>query len=833
MNLEKFWRLNEGELLEELKSSPEGLTEHEARSRLVKGRVNHLRAHRKKKLLSLFIFHPLILLLLFAAILSFALGNRIDSLIITTILLVSGFLGYFQERKATRAVEKLLSLVKIKVEVMRGGKNQEVDIEMIAPGDIILFNAGDIIPADCRILEAQDFFVDEATLTGETMMVEKSRGVVPAETALSKRTNALFMGTHVVSGKAKAVAVFTGKETEFGKITQRLEEKPVEKAFEQGIKKFGYFLMLVTGILVVAIFIINFALDRPLLSSLLFSLALAVGLTPQLLPAIISVNLAHGANAMAKKRVIVKKLVSIEDFGSMTILCVDKTGTITEGEMQLKEAVDSGGRESDKVRLFAAVNASMQSGYTNPLDRAILATKHPLLASWKKVDEVPYDFTRKRLSVLAKNSHGMVMITKGAYPQMISICSQIELPDGSLVSFASKKKEVEEQFEGYSKKGFRALVLAYRPLASATKIGREDEKEMVFLGFLLFYDPPKKDVGKTIVQLAESGVALKLITGDNRFVAAHVAEEIGLSAKTIITGEELEALHNHEFSKKVRENQLFAEIEPAQKERIIHALRQRGVIVGYLGDGINDVTALRAADVGISVDTSADVVKEEADIVLLKKELSVLLTGIEEGRRTFANTMKYIYMATSANFGNMFSMAGASLFLSFLPLLPKQILLINLLTDFPEMAIATDKVDPERLRKPVHWNIQSIKRFMLVFGLISSIFDFLTFGVLFFLLDATVDQFRTGWFIESVVSASLIVLAIRTRRRFYLSRPSLYLLSGILLVVAAASFLPLTPVALLFNFTPLPIVFYLTVAAIVAGYFASVEVAKAFFFKKH
>lgn len=814
-----------------MKSSPEGLTEREVHHRIKKYGRNLLIPKKKKRWFSLFLFHPLILLLLFAALLSFFLGQRTDSMIITTILLVSGLLGFFQEKKAAKAVEKLLSLVKIKAMVLRAGKSYEIGVEGVIPGDILIFNAGDVIPADCRILEAQDFFVDEATLTGETMAAEKTPSILPAETALSKRTNALFMGTHVISGNAKALVVCTGKATEFGKISEKLTEKPPATAFEMGIKKFGYFLMVVTFILVGVIFIINLVMDRPFLSALLFSLALAVGLTPQLLPAIISVNLAHGASQMAKKKVIIKKLISIEDFGSMTILCVDKTGTLTEGKMELKKAVDLSGKESSKALLFASLNAAMQSGYTNPLDQAILSAKHPAASGWQKLDEVPYDFTRKRLSVLAKNSKESVMITKGAFPQVLAICSQIEKENGSLVPLSILKEDLENRFEEYSKQGFRVLALAYRFLPSVQKMTHGDENEMIFLGFLLFYDPPKKDVSKTISKLQESGISLKLITGDNRFVAAHVAEEVGLSSKGMVTGEELLTLKNHEFSKRVHESQIFVEVEPAQKEKIIHTFRQRGVIVGYLGDGINDVTAMHAADVGISVDSSVDVVKEEADVVLLKKDLSVLLTGVHEGRRTFANTMKYIFMATSANFGNMFSMAGASLFLSFLPLLPKQILLTNLLTDLPEMAIATDEVDPERLQKPLRWNIKFIRKFMIVFGIISSFFDFLTFGVLYFFLSATVEQFRTGWFVESVVSASLIVLAIRTSRRFYHSKPSPYLFGGVLLVVAATCVLPFSSLAPLFGFTPLPLVFFVAVVAIVAGYFVSVEVAKKFFFK--
>lgn len=588
--------------------------------------------------------------------------------------------------------------------------------------------------------------------------------------------------------------------------------------------------MLVTFLLTAAIFAINVFLDRPVLVSFVFALALAVGLTPQLLPAIISVNLAHGANQMAKKKVIVKKLSSIQNFGSMDILCVDKTGTLTKGEVQLQRATDVNGNPSDKSHLFGYLNASFQSGYTNPLDSAILGSAHYNISSWKKLDELPYDFKRKRISIFAQGKEGNLLLSKGAFSQMIEICTQAEVGDKQ-VPIGSIRKELEERYEKYSQTGVRLLALAYRPIPNKERIDHTDEQEMIFLGFLLFFDPIKENIQETIAALQERGISLKLITGDNRFVASHVANEIGLKSQKILRGEELLQMDEKRLAQAVQETEVFAEIEPVEKERILLALRKGGHVVGFLGDGINDTAALHTADVGISVDSAADVVKEVADIVLLEKNLSVLLKGVEEGRRTFGNTLKYIFMATSANFGNMFSMAGASIFLSFLPLLPKQILLINFFTDFPEMTIATDNVDKEWVAKPIKWDIGFIRKFMLVFGPISSIFDFLTFGVLLLFLNANEMQFRTGWFLESVISASVIVLVIRTRKPFYRSRPSPYLLLAVVAICACTLVLPYTRLGALFGFMPINPLFMLAIGAIVLLYVASVEVAKRFFFR--
>ena len=775
---------------------------------------------------------PLILILFFATGLSFFLHDPVNALIILTIVLVSGLLGFWQEHSATNAVEKLLAIVQIKAAVLRDGEPQEIPVEEIVPGDIVILNAGDIVPGDCLVDESKDLFVDEATLTGETYPVEKSVGVLAAETPLGQRTNSLWMGTHVVSGSAKALVISTGKQTEFGKVSERLKLRPQETDFERGIRQFGYFLMEVTLVLVIAIFAINVYLARPVLDSFLFSLALAVGLTPQLLPAIISINLAHGAKRMAQARVIVKRLASIENFGSMNVICSDKTGTLTEGIVHLQSALDVEGAPSDKVLFHAYLNAFYETGFTNPIDEAIRTQRQFDLSGYRKADEIPYDFLRKRLSVLVAHDDTHLMVTKGALQNVLAVCSAAETGAGTLVDIAVVRDRIQQRFEEFSSKGCRTLGVAYKNMGSASRMSKDDETGMTFLGFLVLFDPPKPKIIETIASLKNLGVALKIITGDNHLVAANVSQQMGLSNTKILTGPDLRQLSDGALLQRVVDVDVFAEIEPNQKERIIVALKKAGNVVGYMGDGINDASALHAADVGISVESAVDVAKEAADIVLLEKDLGVLVQGVREGRTTFANTLKYVFMATSANFGNMFSMAGVSLFLPFLPLLPKQILLTNLLTDFPEMTIATDRVDSEMVDYPRRWDIKAIRKFMITFGLVSSVFDYLTFGALVTILHATQDQFRTGWFLESVISASLIVLVIRSRKPFFKSRPAKYLLMATLLTVIVTVVLPFTPLGGIFGFSRLPISFLLLIGIIIIAYIITAEMAKTVFYKK-
>jgi len=833
--LKLFWSRDANTCISTLQSSNEGLTNTEATKRL---RLYGANMQTKKNQNGVFMLllaqfkSPIILILLFATALSLFLHNTVDASIILTIVVISGLLGFWQEFSASNAVAKLLAIVQIKASVLRDKTEQEIPVEQIVPGDIIVLNAGDIVPGDCLLIEEKDLFVDEALLTGETFPVEKNTTVQPSDATLSQRTNAVWMGTHIVSGTAKAIVVYTGKNTEFGKVSEQLKLKAPVTEFERGIKQFGFFLAEVTIFLVVIIFAINVFLHRPVLESFLFSLALAVGLTPQLLPAIISINLAHGAKKMAAKKVIVKRLAAIENFGSMNIICSDKTGTLTEGNVQLQAALDIHAVENEKVLLYAFLNASFESGFTNPIDKAIKTYRNIDIKDYQKKDEIPYDFNRKRLSIALANNNSHFMITKGALSNIIDVCSSAETNEGAVVELDSIKNDIEKHFEAFSNLGFRTLGIAYKNLESDSPINKTDEKDMIFLGFLTLFDPPKANTKETVDSLKKLGVSLKIITGDNHLVAASLSKKMGLNDNKIIIGSELAKMSDAALLHKVASIDVFAEIEPNQKERIIIAMRKAGNVVGYMGDGINDASALHAADVGISVDTAADVAKEAADIVLLEKDLAVLIEGVKEGRTTFANTLKYVFMATSANFGNMFSMAGLSLFIPFLPLLPKQILLTNLLTDFPEMAIATDNVDQQMIEYPRRWDIKAIRKFMITFGLVSSVFDFVTFGLLLLIMHANQVQFRTGWFVESVISASIIVLVIRSRKPFFKSKPGIYLLIATLSIAVLTMLLPFTPFGRLFGFCPLSLITYVFLFLIIIGYVVVAEITKTIFYKK-
>lgn len=773
---------------------------------------------------------PIILILMGAAILSGFLGDPVDAGIILGIVVVSGLLGFWQEHAAANAVAKLTAVVATKARVLRDGTEALLPIEQIVPGDVVLFSAGALIPADCRLLDARDLFVNEAALTGETYPVEKSPGEISATTALAHRTNALFMGTHVVSGTARAIVVQVGRATEFGKVYERLKLRPPETEFEHGIRRFGYFLAEVTFLLVLAIFAFNVYFHKPVLDSFMFALALAVGLTPQLLPAIISINLAHGARRMAARKVIVKRLAAIENFGSMNVLCADKTGTLTEGKVQVHAALDARGDASAKVLLYAYLNAANETGFVNPIDEAIRHCEVGDTSDWRKLDEIPYDFLRKRLSVLLERNSQRILVTKGALRQMLDLSSRAELSDGSLVPLDSVRAKVELQWAQCSGEGHRVLAVAYRDCRDQTRIAHSDETDLIFMGLIVLSDPAKADVAATVGELRELGIALKIITGDNVLIAQQIARQVGFADPQILTGPEMRGMSAQALTQRAPITHVFAEIEPAQKERIILALKKAGHVVGYIGDGINDAPALHAADVSLSVDSAVDVAREAADFVLLEHDLAVLVDGVREGRRTFANTMKYVFIATSANFGNMFSMAAASIYLPFLPLLPKQILLINLLTDLPEMTIAGDSVDSELVQRPRRWDIKFIRKFMLVFGILSSVFDCLTFGVLIW-LGATMEQFRTGWFIESIVSASLIVLVVRSRRPFFQSRPSKLLALATGAVVLAAFFIPHFPLASSLGLTLIPLKLCAMITAIVLLYVIAAEIAKHVFYR--
>jgi Mg2+-importing ATPase len=822
-------------LFDRLHSSPRGLTRAEAARRLRElgpATLRRATSSSSARILARQFANPLVILLTVAAILSFVVGERADSAIILVVVVAGGILGFWQERRAAGAVAELLSLVRTKTTVVRDDTPVSIPIEDVVPGDVVMLAAGATLPGDCRLIDTRDLFIDESALTGESFPVDKRPGESAADAPLRDRPSAAFLGTHVVTGSARALVVLRGHDTEFGRLSSRLAMAAPETEFERGVRRFGYLLLQATFVLALFVLTVNVARHRPVLESLLFTLALAVGLAPELLPAIVSVTLAYGARAMARARVIVKRLSAIEDLGAMTVLCLDKTGTITEGVVRLQSATDVDGRESEKVYAYAYVNATFESGFANPIDETIRRGRPVDVTAFAKVDEVPYDFIRKRLSVIVAEGGRRLLITKGAVRSVLDVCTLVERADGSTDALAGRRDEIERRHAALSGDGLRCLAVAYRVLPDSARGHRDDERDLTFLGILALADPPKPNVRSTLAELRGLGVRLKLVTGDNALVAATVARAVGLETDTMLTGPALRQLSDQALRLRVRETDVFAEVEPNQKDRIIRSLRSAGDVVGFLGDGINDATALHTADVGISVETAVDVTKDAADIVLLEKDLSVLVAGLREGRRAFANTLKYIFITTSANFGNMVSMAIASLFTGFLPLLPKQILLINFLTDIPSIAVATDKLDPELVERPRRWDNRLIRNFMIVFGLVSSVFDLLTFGVLLLLIRSDVDQFRTGWFLESVLSEILVLLVIRTRRPFFRSPIGQALLVGSIAVAAGSLLLPYIALGRSFGLVPVSAPVLLALAAVTAAYVVASEVVKRMFFRR-
>jgi Mg2+-importing ATPase len=834
---EKYWSLPIDRLLSQLRSTPQGLSTADACQRLEHFGPNALKAHERATALVAFLNqfkNPLVLILVFAAVISAFMQEWTDAAIVLVIILGSAILSFVQEFSASTAVEKLRARVTIKATVLRDGKPQPIPAEEIVPGDVVLLSAGSLIPADGVVLDAKDFFVSQAVLTGETFPVEKEPGTVAPHASLTERTNCIFMGTSVRSGTAIALMTQTGTATAFGEIAQRLNLRPPMTEFERGISHYSHLLTQVTLVMVLVVFAFNIFFSKPPVDSLLFAIALAVSMAPELLPAIVSITLSRGAQLMARQGVIVQRLNSIENLGSMDVLCTDKTGTLTEGVVQLDGALDVHGQAADEVLRYAALNAHLQTGLANPLDEAIIARTRESgldIAAYQKIDEIPYDFVRKRLSVVAQGSTGeRLLITKGALDNVLQVCSRIQDGAFAIPLDQAHIAEIQKRYAGWSEQGFRVLGLAVKLVGNQPAYTRTDECDLVFAGFLLFFDPPKADVQQTITDLARLGVQLKIISGDNRLVAAHVAQMVGMNVTGVLTGGEMDDMHDEALWQVAERTNLFVEVDPNQKERIILALKKMGHVVGYMGDGINDAPALHIADVGISVDKAVDVAKEAADFVLLEHDLDVLRRGIEEGRRTFANTLKYIFATTSANFGNTFSMAGASLFLSFLPLLAKQILLNNFLSDFPAMTIADDNVDPELVETPRRWDIEFIRNFMVIFGLVSSVFDYITFGALLYLLQATPEEFRTGWFVESLMTELVVRLVIRTRRPFFKSQPGRLLWVSTLIVALVAVLIPYLPFSRLLGFTPLSPFVMAVLMLITALYVMATEVTKRFFY---
>ncbi|HEY0259719.1 MAG TPA: magnesium-translocating P-type ATPase [Lacisediminihabitans sp.] len=830
-----FWNTDRAALLADLDSTGDGLTSDRAAAVLARVGRNTLGVSKQTsaaRLLARQFLSPIIIILVIATVLAWVLGDPVDSVIILVIILLSGLLGFFQERSAGKAIAALLATVEITATILRDGKSQAIPLTQVVPGDVAQLSAGDLVPGDSIVLDSNGLQLDESALTGETFPVEKRPGTSAADAELNARPNMVFMGTHVASGSGTVLVVGTGVSTEIGSVSSRLQTEPPKTGFEKGMTSFGLLLTRIMLVLVVVIFLINLLLHRAVIDSVLFSLALAVGLTPQLLPTIVSISLAQGARAIAKRRVIVRRLDSIEDFGSMSIFCSDKTGTMTAGQVVLDAALDVAGAPSDSVARLAFIDAFSQIGLKNPIDDAICAGVKCDVSKVVKLGELPYDFNRRRLSILFADAGGApTLVSKGALDAILAVCTSARASDGSTVPIAAVNDTVQKLFLDLSNEGFRVLGVATRELPGATSTTLADEAAMTLVGFVTFADPAKPDAAKTLEDLAANGVSVRMLTGDNRLVAAHIAKAVGLDTTTVLTGTDIDRLDDTALAARAPGVVVFAELNPIQKERIVRALRTTGETVGYMGDGINDSLALRAADVGISVDSAVAVAKEAAAIVLLDKDLNVLLAGMTQGRRTFANTMKYIFMTTSASFGNVLSMAIAAAVLPFLPLLASQILLINLLTDFPATFIATDSVDAAQLRRPQHWDVRLIQRYMLVFGALSSVFDLVTFAVLEWGFHAQVREFQSAWFLGSILTEITVLFVLRTRRPFFRSRPSRWIVMASVLVAAVAFVIPYSPVAAPLNLVAIPLPLLVAVLAITLMYLVANELVKRVFWR--
>lgn len=800
------WTEDAGALATALGSSPAGLTSKDAAARLDATRARAVDAggaNSPWRLLARQFTSPIIIILVVATLIAGVLGDWLDSVIILVIVLLSGLLDFVQERGAQASMDRLLGAVRLTATVRRDGTATEVPFDAVVPGDVIEVSGGDVLPADAVVLTATDLQLDQSSLTGETFPVDKRPGPVAADTALAARSNLLYSGTHVASGTGTAVVTATGRDTEFGRVKQSLAAKEKPTGFERGMTKFGLLLTRIMVLLVIVIFIVNLVLDRPVVDSALFSLSLAVGLTPQLLPAIVGLSLAQGSKVIARHRVIVKRLNAIEDFGAMTALCTDKTGTMTAGEIHLSAPLDLNGRTFPGLLRTAALNAMLQTGKTNAMDQAITRAAHGAgtdLAGARALDQLPYDFTRKRLSVLVDDPaspEGPVLVTKGAVEKVLEVCTHATV-DGRTVPLSEVVDTVRRVVDQLGSQGFRVLAVASTPTGTAV------EDNLTLVGLLSFADPVKPDAATTISDFADAGVTVRMITGDARPVATHIAGQLGLDPAAVLSGSQIDALDDDGLAREARRTRVFCETTPNHKERIVRALGHDGDTVGYMGDGINDAPALRAADVGISVTGAADVAAQSASIVMLDKDLRALRDGMRAGRRTFANTMKYIQMTTSANVGNMISMAVASVVLPFLPLLASQILVINLLTDLPATAIATDRVDPRQLRHPQRWDMRLIRNYMLVFGILSSVFDLITFAVLRWGYGAGESEFQSAWFLGSVLTEVLVLFSLRTRGPAWRSRPSPILVLLSVLVAVVAFTIVLSPVGVLLHLEVIP-----------------------------
>jgi P-type Mg2+ transporter len=824
-----------------------GLTTPEAKRLFLKfgpnEPVSSRRASGLAQILFLFI-NPLAIILLVASAISAAVGEVLNASIIALMVLLSAALNFVQTYRSQRAVERIRKEVAPTATVLRDGNWTEIPRRELVPGDVISLAAGDLVPADGWLFKVRDLHVQQAALTGESLPVEKQAVDFQTISQNPSDDHKVFLGTSVVSGTGTALVMATGKSTTFGDIATRLATKPPETEFERGTRQFGLLIMKTTIMLVLFVLLVSVVLHHNLLESLLFAVALAVGLTPEFLPMITTVTLGQGAVHMARKKVIVKHLEAMQNFGSIDVLCSDKTGTLTSGEMALDQHVDPFGAPSERVFLLAYLNSLHETGVSNPLDQAIKSQAnkqdsssnpldaavvqhdHPDIHAYRKLDEIPFDFERRRVSVVVENESKRLLITKGAPESVLPVCTSYELNGRQQPLDADSRARAEATYRELCARGFRMVAVAYSAVPEQDVYRAGDENNLVLAGFLTFSDPPLESAKLALRALESDGVQVKILTGDNELVTQHICAQVGLESERIILGDELERMSDPALAHVVEQTSVFARVSPAQKNRIILALKHRSHVVGYLGDGINDAPSLHAADVGISVSSAVDVAKDAADIILLERSLDVLHEGIIEGRKAFGNVMKYLLMGTSSNFGNMFSMAVASLFLPFLPMLPTQILLNNFLYDLAQVTIPTDHVDNTFIHKPQRWNVKMIRDFMIYIGPISSVYDFLTFFALLKVFSASEQLFHTGWFVESLATQTLVIFIIRTAGNPFRSRPSLALTGTTLAVVLAGMVIPFTSLGRVLGFTPLPLSFFLFLAGATGTYLVLVEIVK-------
>lgn len=814
-----------------------GLSSGQAAEHLHTYGHNSVSTHVKRHIIFEFLVNftnPLILILLFIVVVSFVLGDTVNGIIVTSMILLSVCLNFYQEHKASNSAEKLQEKVALISTVLRDGVERNVRASQICVGDILVLNAGDLIPADARIIETNDFFVNQSALTGESFPVEKnSVAENTKDVGIASVKSMIFSGTSVLTGTGKAIVVATGAHTEFGKIAVELDQKEISNSFTKGVKGFSFFILRIVLVFVLFIFAVNAFIKQDILESLTFAIAVAVGLTPEFLPMIMTVTMSKGAVLMAKKGVIVKKLTAIPTFGSMNILCTDKTGTITQDKIELVKCVDYKGVDSKEVLTKAYVNSKLQTGINNPLDDAIKRAAKMDISVFKKLAEIPFDFTRRRMSVVVMEQGIPCLISKGAPEAMLPECTSILKGTKRIKMSEALKKEAVAEYQALSKLGFRVLALAEKSFKTKKDMySKGDEKNLTLLGFTAFMDPVKPNVRKAIDALESIGIEVKVVTGDNELVTEKACLDADIAVKGILLGHEITNMSELELAVKAQETTIFARFSPSEKERVIKALRMKGNVVGYMGDGINDAPSIKAADVGISVNNAVDVAKESADFILTHKSLLELKDGVSEGRTIFGNTMKYIMMGLSSNFGNMFSVLGAVLFLPFLPMLPIQILLNNFLYDLSQVTIPTDNVDEEYLKEPKKWNMQFIRRFMFIFGPISSVFDFVTFYFLYKMFHLSPSAFQTGWFMESLATQALVIHIIRTKKvPFIQSRASTALLISTFIVVTVGWILPYLSIGKLFNLVPLPLSTVTVLVVIVGLYLVLVEFGKRLFYR--